>query len=90
MKPDRQAYAERCRQRWSGPAMHDALVRYESDGGSLGEFLWKLQEQWQPDKSRLDPLLDFCDHYQKVFLRRGLVFYCEMILEAVKPLTAAG
>jgi hypothetical protein len=44
-----------------------------------------VQAAWQPDRSRLDPLLDFEEHYQKVFLRRGLVIYCELLLDELKP-----
>ncbi|MEZ5386460.1 MAG: hypothetical protein R3F13_13190 [Prosthecobacter sp.] len=59
--------------------------------GSLTGFLWCLQEDIQPDRSRLDPLLDFCDHHQKVHLRRGLVIYCTALLriiEAAEPTAA--
>ncbi len=37
-----------------------------------------------PNKSRLDPFLDFCDHYQRVFLRRGLLIYCGMLLRSIE------
>lgn len=60
--------------------------------GTLTALLWKLQDGFTGgDKSKLCPLLDFDEHYQEVFLRRGLRIYCAMILEqlnaeaAVKP-----
>lgn len=58
----------------------DLAGRCHNASGSLTGFLWNLHTAWQADRSRLDPLLDFCDHYQKVFLRRGLVSYCKLLL----------
>lgn len=52
--------------------------------GTLTSFLWKLQTSWQPDKSCLRPFLDFCDHYQTIFLRRGLVIYCSLVLRTIE------
>lgn len=118
---DREAYRDKCRQRWCDeplrdalanfrhfeawrPKLLEALLKYHADpmqkqpdgtflngSGHLTDFLWTLQTQFQPDPSRLDPLLDFCNHYQKVFLRRGLIIYCTALLriiEAVKEGTA--
>jgi len=96
--PTHDEYKVRCRQRWRGPALRDALNNWidwsdlntdltkamafwKAHGTtSLSEYLWELQRAWQPEPSRLDPLLDFEEHFQKVFLRRGLVIYCELIL----------
>jgi hypothetical protein len=62
-------------------ALSEAMRRFKSEGrGSLKPFLWDLQKQISPNQNTLHPLLDFCDHYQRIFLRRGLVIYCEMIL----------
>ena len=74
------------------PMLHDGGEFYGNPDGTLTSFLWKLQDAWQPDKSCLAPLLDFCDHYQKIFLRRGLLIYCTTILrhlEAGEPLNPA-
>lgn len=65
------------------PHMID-LAGKEHANGTLTDFLWKTQTAWQPDRSRLDPLLDFCNHYQKVFLRRGLLIYCELLLQSLQ------
>ena len=107
-------YDQRCRDRWGGLALRDALSNWvdfetlkadlaralstwrrnpwqedfagkcHNPTGALSSFLWNLQLAWQPDRSRLDPLLDFEDHFQKVFLRRGLVIYCQLLLEAME------
>jgi hypothetical protein len=69
------------------PFLKDVAGKAHNPEGTLRDFLWKLQAAWQPDKGCLDPLLDFEEHFQAVFLRRGLVIYCEMILA---QLTAAG
>jgi hypothetical protein len=61
--------------------MQALLAAYPDHCGGLASFLWTLQEKIQPDNSRLDPLLDFCNGTQKVHLRRGLVFYCEDLLK---------
>ncbi len=52
--------------------------------GSLNDFLWNCQAALQPSRSRLDPLLDFEEHYQKIFLRRGLIIYCKGILNEIQ------
>ena len=65
------------------PGMVDMAGTWHADG-SLTDFVWKMQSAWQPNKSRLDPFLDFCDHYQRVFLRRGLLIYCGMLLRSIE------
>lgn len=105
---DRKEYVNRCRQRWHGFALRDALSNYatykkhhdylieamreylknpgQHDGaekwynpsGNLTSFLWNCQKAINP--SGLYPFLDFEEHFQKVFLRRGLLIYCELIL----------
>ena len=71
-------------------ALEKALPRYVSgeSQNTLAEFIWKLQGEVQEDKASLYPFLDFEDHFQTVFVRRGLLIYCGMILrqlEARKP-----
>lgn len=67
------------------PQLMQALVNEWPDFcGGLPSFLWELQNKLQPDQGRLDPLLDFCDGTQKVHLRRGLVFYCEALLNIIR------
>lgn len=70
------------------PVLAQNLLAYHrGDEGcdqSLTGFLWNLQGVLQPDKSRLDPFIDFEDRYQKCFLRRGLVIYCAMILRLIE------
>jgi hypothetical protein len=62
------------------PMQEDISGKCLNPDGTLTEFLWKLQTGINPDKSSLRPLLDFEEHFQKVFLRRGLVIYCTLIL----------
>lgn len=68
----------------SNPSMRDLSGKYHNPKGTLAALLWSMQEAWQPDNRRLDPLLDFCEHYQRVFLRRGLVIYCTMLLRMMR------
>lgn len=66
------------------PQLHAAMLRYLEQHNGLTQFLWDLQPQLQPDKTRLDPLIDFCPHYQACHLRRGLVQYCTLILKQIQ------
>lgn len=75
---------EAMRQFHRNPMLQDVSGKCHNPDGTLTALLWKMQEAWQPDKSRLSPLLDFCDHFQKVFLRRGLVIYCSMLLRQLE------
>lgn len=77
------------RQFRGNPLLKDVAGRCHNESGSLKDFLWRLQSAWQPDPVRLDPLLDFCEDTQSVHLRRGLLFYCELILEALERVPAA-
>lgn len=61
--------------------------KYHNPDHSLSGFLWNCQAALQPSKSRLDPFLDFEEHYQKIFLRRGLTIYCGAILDELDPKT---
>lgn len=66
------------------PQLMQALVTdFHDFSGGLSEFLWSLQQRLNPDQARLDPLLDFCNGTQKVHLRRGLVLYCEALLDII-------
>ena len=76
----RQELCEAMRQFRKNPHMTDLNGKMHADG-TLTDYLWKLQSAMQPDKGRLDPLLDFCSHYQKCHLRRGLLVYCSILLK---------
>lgn len=66
------------------PGMVDMGGKYHNPDATLTSFLWKMQSAWQPNPCRLDPLIDFCDHYQRLFLRRGLLIYCAMLLRCIE------
>lgn len=66
------------------PGLRDMNGKYHNPSCTLTDFLWKLQESLTPDKSCLSPLLDFEEYFQKVFLRRGLIIYCSLLLEQMK------
>lgn len=113
-EPTRAEYIAKCRERWGGDALRDAIRNwndwkelraglkeamwtysrnpglqgvageFHNPDNTLTSFLWKLQEAWQPDKSCLHPLLDFEENFQKVFLRRGLIIYCSLLLKGVE------
>lgn len=65
------------------PGMRGVSGEYHNPDCTLTAYLWKLQEAWQPDKSCLMPFLDFEENFQKVFLRRGLIAYCTLILKSL-------
>lgn len=68
------------------PFQMDITDKFHNPDGTLTTYLRKMQDTLQPDQSRLYPFLDFEEHFQKVFLRRGLIIYCTMILrELEKP-----
>ena len=75
---------EAMRQFRRNPCMTDLNGKDHADG-TLTDYLWTLQSAMQPDQRRIDPLLDFCEHYQKVHLRRGLLIYCTMLLRSFEP-----
>lgn len=62
------------------PQLEDAAGMRHNPDGTLTAMLWKLQTALQPDNSRLGPLLDFEEHWQKIFLSRGLIIYCDLLL----------
>jgi hypothetical protein len=66
------------------PFFEDIGGRCHNPDGTLTAFLWHLQSALEPNRSCLWPLLDFEEHYQKVFLRRGLIIYCTQILRAME------
>jgi hypothetical protein len=71
------------------PTQEDIFGRHHNETGSLNGFLWNLQVALEPDRSCLRPLLDFNDDSQTVFLRRGLIAYCTLILRELEA-EAAG
>lgn len=107
-------YISKCRERWYGEALRDAVWNWEdwegwreylteamrqflrdpfmtdlggkrhNPTGYLTEFLWRCQSAVQKNKYSLNPFLDFEEHYQKVFLRRGLIIYCRGLLDEMK------
>ena len=69
----------------------DISGKYHNPDHTLTGFLWNCQAALQKSKSSLYPFSDFEEHYQKIFLKRGLLIYCESILreletESEKPL----
>jgi len=67
------------------PFQKDSLgEKYYNPEGTLTKFLWNCQEAIQPSKQRLDPFLDFEEHYQKIFLKRGLIIYCEALIDEIE------
>jgi hypothetical protein len=66
------------------PFLADPTGKCHNPDGNLTALLWKLQGALNPDPHSLHPLLDFEEHYQKIFLRRGLLIYCELILREME------
>lgn len=85
------------------PVLLQAMLRFKAnpcgeqpDGsftngdGTLTSFLWSLQKDLQASPAHLNPLLDFCNHYQKVHLARGLVIYCKALLRIIEAVAGEG
>lgn len=68
------------------PWQKDIAERCLNPDGTLTAFLWKLQSSITPDRACLWPLLDFEEHFQQVFLRRGLLFYCQLVLRNLETI----
>ena len=66
------------------PTQEDMAGTHHNPSGRLTDFLWNLQKAWAADQSSLAPLLDFEERYQRIFLRRGLVIYCVMLLREIE------
>lgn len=66
------------------PTLNAGMRVYRLQDKSLTDFLWEFQFEITPDRSNLFPLLDFCDHYQRCHLGRGLIFYCSQILRLLE------
>lgn len=75
---------EAMRQFRRDPFMTDMNDKCHNEDGTLTAFLWKLQVALEPDRSCLHPLLDFEETFQKVFLKRGLIIYCSLILRQLE------
>ncbi len=70
------------------PTLNAGMRLYREQDKSLTDFLWHFQAEITPDRSNLWPLIDFCEHYQKVHLRRGLIIYCSQILRVLESVDA--
>lgn len=68
----------------SNPFLADVAGREHNPTGRLADFLWSQQAAWNPDRRSLYPFLDFEERHQKVFLKRGLLIFCEMILRQLE------
>lgn len=69
------------------PMQKDAAGQFHNPTGYLTDFIWNLQRAWQPNQASLAPLLDFEENHQRVFLRRGLLIYCQMLLREIEKTT---
>lgn len=52
--------------------------------GNLTSMVWVMQEAIEPDKSCLHPCLDFEEHFQTAFVRRGLMIYLTLLLKEME------
>ncbi len=52
--------------------------------GTLSSMVWVMQTAIEPDQSRLHPCLDFEEHFQTVFIRRGLLIYLTLLLKELE------
>ena len=56
-----------------GPKAHNPA-------GTLTGMVWVMQSALDPDRSCLHPCLDFEEHFQVFFIRRGLMAYLTLLL----------
>ncbi len=68
----------------SNPMQRGVDGKYGNPDGTLTKFLWSLQSTLEPDRGCLKPLLDFEEKFQTCFLRRGLLIYCQMLLNDMR------
>lgn len=66
------------------PYLADSMVpdlagTYQNPEGTLTAWLWKCSAA--PENSWI---WDFCEHYQKCHLSRGLIIYCKMLIAELK------
>jgi hypothetical protein len=51
---------------------------------TLTSMVWVMQTAIEPDQSHLHPCLDFEEHFQKIFIRRGLMIYLTLLLKEIE------
>lgn len=51
--------------------------------GRLSGFLWAISDKFCQRPGDFPEVLDFEEHFQKFFLRRGLLIYCKQILDDI-------
>ena len=71
------AHYKRDPQMWVGQKAHNPE-------GALTSMVWVMQVAIQPDRSCLWPCLDFEEHFQSVFIRRGLLIYLTLLLKEME------
>jgi hypothetical protein len=80
-------HRETC-QKWLAHFVADPLLEINghahNPSGSISEMAWLMQGAVQPDRYCLAPFLDFEEHYQKCFLRRGLIIYLKLLMEELE------
>lgn len=61
------------------PGLRDLSGKYHNPDYTLTSWLWtcsNAQEKWW--------IFDFCEHYQKCHLRRGLIAYCKQVIRELQ------
>jgi hypothetical protein len=59
------------------PCCEDLAGKMHNPSGTLTEWLWLNSER--------DPwIFDFCEHWQRCHLRRGLIAYCKQVISEIK------
>lgn len=62
---------------FADPGCVDLSGKFHNPDYALSSWLWACSNH--PDNHWI---WDFCEHYQRCHLRRGLLFYCEQILRS--------
>lgn len=59
-------------------------VKAHNPEGTLSAMVWVMQVAINPDRSVLSPCLDLEEHFQKIFIRRGLIIYLTLLLNELE------
>ena len=76
----RETFTTWCEHYRRDPMMYVGQKAHNPDG-TLTSMVYVMQSALAPDKSHLHPCLDFEEHFQTVFIRRGLLIYLTLLLQ---------
>jgi len=79
----RETFTTWCEHYRRDPMMYVGQKAHNPDG-TLTSMVYVMQAALAPDKSHLHPCLDFEEHFQTCFIRRGLLIYLTLLLQEIQ------